>query len=428
MLTDTLFSIIILLFVVFGLTRPYVALSGVVWVDTVTPQLLSYSFLAGKPLSMLLTLSFFLSVALNFQAIRSPKYKLPTFFLAVFALWIYLSTTMANHQSLAWFKFDIVIKIILIAGFIPFILDSKRKIEFFMWVFVSSVIFFTMIGGLKTLGGGGGYAVSVIQTSTKNSGITETSTLSIMAIVMLPLLYFLWRRSAVMAQKRYLRYYIYLAAFTAVLAAIGTYARSGLVCFMFLCFCLFLFSKKKALVASLCIFLVIASFPFLPKDWVERMSTLSDPNKEESALGRLVVWRWTIDYASENPWFGGGFYSYLDNKEQLHLYAGDDEEFDPNPKGKAFHSIIFEVLGELGFAGLFIYLCFIISAIVPVFKTYFGRTYEDWHTDISIVLLISIATFGLGGLFVGIAYMPWIFYLLFLSVSIRNVPREKGEA
>jgi O-antigen ligase len=46
--------------------------------------------------------------------------------------------------------------------------------------------------------------------------------------------------------------------------------------------------------------------------WNERVSTISDFQKENSALTRVLVWKWTLGFAASHP-FGGGFQSYLVN-------------------------------------------------------------------------------------------------------------------
>lgn len=45
---DLLVIIIILAFILPGLTRPYLAFAGYLWVDTVVPQGLVFGFLSGN--------------------------------------------------------------------------------------------------------------------------------------------------------------------------------------------------------------------------------------------------------------------------------------------------------------------------------------------------------------------------------------------
>lgn len=427
MITDLLFSIVLAAFVLLGLTRPYIALTGVVWVDTIMPQMISSSFLTDKPLSKICTLVFFISLLFNFRSLSIPKYKTPFIFLIFFMGWITLSTQYAHHPFMAWLKFDIVFKILFFCLFIPFILNTRQKIEVFIWVFISSVVFYTLIGGLKTLGGGGGYAMEIIQTRAINSGITETSTLSILAIAIIPILFFMYKHSLLIRLSPIMKIYIALAVFTAIAASIGTYARSGLVAFGFLVMISTLLSKYRIRIIVISGVLVLASLPFLSDSWINRMSTITQPGKESSALGRMVVWRWTLDYVKQYPWLGGGFYAYLDNAGKLHAYTEGSEEFEENPQGKAFHSVIFEVLGEHGYPGLILYFLFVLSCLLILLRNYLAEDADAWTKSLSLSLLLAACTYFVGGLFVAIAYMPWIYYILFIGVSMGNFPNNLEE-
>jgi putative inorganic carbon (HCO3(-)) transporter len=415
------------MFIFTGLNRPHVALMGVIWVDTVSPQLISTSFLTGKPLSFLMTLAFFLSFLLNFKKIKSPKAKLPLFFLAFLCVWMTMSTYQAHYPELAWYKYSIVIKTIILSSFIPFVLNTRDKIEFFIWVFVASVGFYIFVGGVKTLLGGGGYAVSIIQSSAINSGITETSTLSIMSVVTMALVIYLNKYSKAAQHYRVLKIYTLLLLFVSVFSVVGTFARSGLIAMAILAFSMFLMSKQKPRLVLLGVLGLGVMLPMLPSAWYDRMGTISEPGDDESALGRIVVWRWTLDYAAKHPYLGGGFYSYLDNAEQLHMYASGNEIFEPNPTGKAFHNMFFEVMGELGYMGLMIYLLFIGLSLSAYWRLTKERDNQEWFDYLAKMIFVATLIYIVGGMFVGIAYSPWIFYLLLLGVSLSNLTKSERQ-
>jgi len=426
MITDLFFSFAILVFFAYGLTRPHIALAGVIWTDTISPQLLSYSFLAGKPLSLLVTLFFFMTVVLNMSKVSAPKQKAPLVFLLLFMIWMSLSTLGAHHPYAAMFKYQLVIKILFLSAFIPFVIRTRLQLETFLWIFQVSVGFFLQVAGLKTIFGGGGYNVDVIQSANENSGITETSSLALMAALSIPLMVYLYRYSLLGLSNRWVRYYILLTAVCAVFTVLGTFARTGLIAGAFVGLMFFLVSQKRirfVFLGAACLLLLL---PLLPEGWTERMSTIKTANQEQSALGRIVVWRWTLDYAADNPFFGGGFFAYLDNVGQLQNYTGDTEVFEKNERAKAFHNIFFEVLGEHGYVGLLLYLGIVYTSLRRYWSlrnTYAGSYVDnyDWLPYLSLMLLIAIMTYFVGGMFVAIAYNPWLYYLLFMGVSLVNV-------
>ena len=89
--------------------------------------------------------------------------------------------------------------------------------------------------------------------------------------------------------------------------------------------------------------------------------------------------------------------------------------------GKAFHSIYFEVLGEQGIPGFVMYLAMSIitlrklSRLKKQWRDHMGMT---WLSALADALINSITVFLVGGSFVGIAYQPYIFYMIGLTVAI----------
>ena len=429
MITDIIFTIIISLFCFFGFKRPYIALTGAMWVNTVKPQQLSYGFLAGAPLSMIMTMIFVLSLISNSRKIKFPRDKGPLLLMVFLMIWVSITTYFAHYPDLAAFKYDVAIKTMFFSLLIPIVLHKQGEIETVIWGIVISVGFFVMISGAETLFGGGGYAKEVIQGRASSSGITETSTLSSMSMVIVPLILYLYKNSMIIKAKPYLKWYLLPLIFACILSVIGTYARTGLVAGAVLALLLFWYSKYKLRYLAVGCIVLMVSVPFLPERWIERMSTVTNASEESSALGRLVVWRWTIDYASENPFLGGGFYSYIDNKGQLNNYVEGDERFEKNEKPKAYHSIIFELLGEHGYVGLIVYLGIVFSTIVKLFRNSRPEQKDKencWSRELSKYLVISIFVYLVGGLFVSIAFEPWLFYLVFTSLSLINLSRDSS--
>ena len=97
-----------------------------------------------------------------------------------------------------------------------------------------------------------------------------------------------------------------------MLILIGTQARSGLVCLILLIGFAIWYSKQKAKILGVALILPLLLLP-LAHRMVDRMSTIQSKDTvatEASAMGRVVVWRWAIDYFKDNPFTGGGFLSY----------------------------------------------------------------------------------------------------------------------
>ena len=147
MLSDLLWTLILCLFIFPGLRHLYIALCGYIFVEILRPQQFSFSFLAGKPISLIIALIFFFSIAINHKQLSSPKNKTSTFLLVLLMTWITVTSYYAEFPSLAWYKYDFAIKTIFISLFIPYILNTKVKIDTFIAILVCCISYFTMMVG-----------------------------------------------------------------------------------------------------------------------------------------------------------------------------------------------------------------------------------------------------------------------------------------
>lgn len=423
MITDLIMAFILMAFVILGLTRPHIALCGVVWVDTVKPQNTSFSFLAGQPLSMVVTLVFFIAIAANFKKIRIPKSFLYHFLMLGFMFWITLATYHAQFQNVAWLKYDFVIKTLFLTYFIPFVIIKRQHIEAFLWVVAMSFGMFIFMAGVKTLRGGGGYGVSLV--GGNGFMYSEGSTLATLAVCLLPIFLYLRAESKLADGKRFFKLMLLGYAFCSLLTLIGTQARTGMVAAVAYIMLLAVQTKNKfktLIVLALLPFLIM---PFVTDAWVVRMSSVEDATTTEaSAVGRLVVWRWTLDYVADRPLLGGGFYAHLANAGQLDLYQKGNEVEISQKGGKAFHNIFFEVLGEAGYGGLLLFCGMILLALK---KNYFlsktrhlyANEKDKWIPNTAVAINTSLIVYCVGGLFIGVAFYPWMYYLFGLSISLN---------
>lgn len=427
MISDLFMLTILLSFVAFSFTRPHVALALAVWVNIINPQNLSFSFLAGKPLSFLTTVFFFIVFIINIKKIKVPKSKTYHFLMIGFMIWITIATYRAEFQSVAWIKYDYSIKTLIFAYFIPFVLVQRRQIELFIWVCALSFGLFLFMAGVKTALGGGGYGVNLV-------GVgyflyAEGSTLSTIAISMAPIFLYLKDKSFFSESKPIFKYILWGYLACCILTIVGTQARTGIV--VLALFSLLIIKKYKFRPTTLGLFILIPVliYSIAPSSWFERMNSIEQgTTSEKSALGRIVVWRWTIDYVMDKPVFGGGFYSYNANAGKLDQYQKGQEVVINQKGGKAFHNIFFEVLGEAGYGGLILFLGIIIHTLMSNsrIKRVFKDTPGVWQSELAESVNFSLMIYCLGGMFVGIAFYPWMYYLYGASISLSNLGNTRN--
>jgi O-antigen ligase len=184
---------------------------------------------------------------------------------------------------------------------------------------------------------------------------------------------------------------------------------------------------------------VIMNLDLSSTRWGNRMSTIETYNTDSSAMGRIKVWQWTIDYVGTHP-LGGGLNAYVYNRI-LGVTPEGETQYLPEGQigGKAFHSIYFEVLGEQGIPGFIMYYLMVVLTLAKLFKL--KRTWKDdpgmgWVAALANAMITMVMVFLAGGSFVGIAYQPYIFYLVGLTVAldqyaarvVRDQLKTKGRA
>lgn len=414
------FSILYALFFVLGIEAPFILTLGYVWVDTFRPHLLAYSVLKDIPVSMIMGIAALGSYFLLDRR-YPPRLNAGIVFTILLAIWVTLTTTWAAAPEEAWPKWDWAFKTVAFSAFVPFVIRSKNQIEAFLAVYVFAFAAHILPYGIKAALGGSGYGrtLGLIQS---NSGIAESSTLAAIATSTIPLLLFLKDHGSLVPKNRFTALVYWGLCAACVLATIGTHARTGLIGLAVVGIAVWLKSKHKVLLAVAGMIAVGVGLQLASDSWTDRMLTIKSYDSENSALGRLRVWEWTIDYAKENP-LGGGFNVFVLNSVTLPTEAGHDIEV----KGKAFHSIYFEVLGEHGFVGLFLFLGIAWLSFRYLWKAArAGREHQElqWMASLASALIISLLALMACGAFIGIAFQPPLYYIFSASFCIHAYIRR----
>ena len=183
--------------------------------------------------------------------------------------------------------------------------------------------------------------------------------------------------------------------------------------------------------------------PFLPQSYYERMATLGSTDGDESASTRLKVWGWTLDYVADNP-TGGGFDAFRGNKftyempvrqEQGNTTAVEYQEVVD--EGRAYHSAVFEMLGEQGWPGLFLWLwlhalgLWHMERIRRKWRKKQGNgeaAGEEWVAPLATSLQYAQIIYLVGSLFQGIAYQPYVLMLIGLQCALWTSSKRLDSA
>ena len=174
-----------------GFRKPFLFVLAYVYIDIVSPQRLTYLLLNSVPISLIavgLAVGAWL-IADNKQDSRvAPRQLLMLMLLAYCAV----TTRGADFPVEALDKWDWVWKALAFAIFLPLTLRTKLRIESLLLFMILSACSIIIVGGIKTLASGGGYGELNLMV-TNNSGLYEGSTISTVAVAIIPLIW--WFRN-----------------------------------------------------------------------------------------------------------------------------------------------------------------------------------------------------------------------------------------
>jgi probable O-glycosylation ligase (exosortase A-associated) len=419
-----------------GFRRPFLFVLAYVYIDIVSPQRLTYYLLNAIPISLIAVV---LSVggwalADDKSGTRiAPRQVLIVLLLA----YCYATTINADFPVEALDKWGWVWKALAFAAFLPFTLRTKLRIEALLLVMVASASSIIIVGGAKTIAsGGGGYGTLNLMVS-NNSGLYEGSTISTVAVAIIPLILWFTRHGTIFPPDWRVKGFCYALVFSCLLIPVGTSTRTGLLCIGLVALLMLRDTKRKLLYLGLLGAAGVLAVPLLPTSFLERMGTIKTYKGDESASTRLAVWGWTWEYAKEHP-LGGGFEMYRQNKirydtEKVEGDAGNatvDRKLTVD-QARAFHSAYFEMLGEQGFPGLAIWILINLTGIIrmEVLRHRYRKDAEQaWVTPLASALQSAHIVYLLGAAFIAIAFQPFVYMLIGAQIGLDTYLARKRRA
>jgi len=412
-----------------ALRRPFLFVLAFAYVDIVSPQRLSYYLLNSIQLSLIVC-ALAIGGWLLFDDKKNFRIAGRQWLMLALLAYAGLSTLSADFPVEALSKWGWVWKSLFWAIFLPFTLGTKLRIESYLLFMILSAATIIIVGGLKTVAAGGGYGVLNLMIN-DNSGLYEGSTISAVAIAIVPIILWLARFGTIFPRDWRVLGFAYALIFACLLIPIGTEARTGLVCIAMLGLLLLRDASKRILYIGGVGLALLIAIPFLPQSFTSRMDTIQGHRADSSAATRLAVWSWTWDYALDHP-MGGGFDAYLGNTLRIETKdmqasgaVASVQQQTQMDSARAYHSSYFEMLGEQGFPGLILFL--LIHGIGLIRMERLRRRYrkaaaegDAWIAPLATALQHGQLIYLVGALFVGIAYQPFIFMLLAVQIGFDS--------
>lgn len=300
----------------------------------------------------------------------------------------------------------------------PFFLTSQWRMHVSVLVIALGFGLHGVVDGLKVIASGGGHNITGIMTGSLN----DNNLYAVGMVMLLPLLLYLYKYSA----SRLARVSTLSGFLLTIMTVLGTNSRGGFLALAVVAFWYWLSSQRKLVSLIFVAVLAVGVVQVAPDRWFERIESIKTAGEDKSFLGRVAAWRVNMSVANDHPVFGGGFeaasagWVWEAYKYKPSLITLDMTQFTPF----SAHSIYFQVMGDLGYVGLVLFLALISSAFVTRWeiKSLVARSGDrlQWATDLSTACTLSLVAFMAGGAGVSLAYFELVYFLVMMVALIKR--------
>ncbi len=395
------------------LSRPYMGTYLWTWISLMNPHRLTWGVLNTLPMAQVVAGITVLGLIFGKQKklnIWSPQ----TTVLLLLVLWVCVTTIFAFNPTGAMKELDRFLKIQVFIFLILALISDKQKLDGFIWVMVLSIGFFGVKGGIFTIMTGGSARVY----GPGGSFIAGNNEIALAMLMTIPLMRYLQLQS----QNKWIKRGLVIAMLLTAAAVLGSQSRGALL--GIIAIGAFFWIKSPYKLGSTMMVGVIAMMImlFMPQSWWDRMNTIQNYEEDESAQTRLISWETAMNVANDNI-LGGGANMFT---------RATYQKYSPDPSYvNDAHSIYFEMLGEQGWIGLFLFLLLAFltwRTCSGLNKTYRKVPDKTWVADLAAMLQVSLIGYYTAGAFLGLAYYDYYYNLIAASIILSKLALEPSNA
>jgi putative inorganic carbon (HCO3(-)) transporter len=390
--------------------KPYWGAVVWIWISVMNPHAQGWGFARSFPFAAIIAAITIISVVI-YKGDKKLPMKAPVVMFLVFLFWMSLTSIFAIHPDQVYDQWNKVVKIFVMTLVVIMVLKERQHIEAVIWSIVISIAYYGVKGGIFTIRSGGNDRVW----GPAGTFIDGNNEVALAFVMVIPLMVYLLKQT----QNKWGRYAFMAAIGLCALSALGSYSRGALLAIAAMAAFLWWKSKEKVKLGVALALLVPVLLVAMPAQWFQRMDTIGEYKEDASAMGRVNAWYMAKNLASDRL-MGGGYQIYD---------SGVFAKYAPDPLDvHAAHSIYFQVLGEHGFIGLFIYL--MVGFLTWRTGSWIIRkTRLDpemrWATDLATLCQVSLLGFAVGGTFLSLAYFDVPYYVMAALVAMRVLVEKR---
>lgn len=405
---DVLLALAVALIVVVAVARPWIGVLGWTWIGLMNPHRLTWGFMYSSPTAALVGGATLVGLLLTKER-RKPPLTGVTVFLTLLVLHFNFTTLLAWNPEAAWVQWDKVMKILLFTYVTMILIYGREKIRWLLIITAGSIGFYGAKGGVFSLINGGQYKIW----GPEGTFIDGNNEIGLAMIMVWPLAMLLARDPV-----KWVRWPAQATVWLMPLSIVFTYSRGALLGMAAVCLPLWLRAKRKVRLALLMIPVAAFAVWFAPQELVDRAETIKTYEQDNSSMQRIQAWGVAWNVARAYPITGAGFNLDFTDDARWLSYANFLGEW--NNRARAAHSIYFQILGDHGFVGLFLFLGCLLGSMVAL-----GRLRREarelpdceWLADTAMALQLGLVGYAVAGAFLSLAYFD-LFYIYVAATAI----------
>ncbi len=413
---DILLTLIVFGFIPFIFIRPYVGVLVWTWLGFMSPHGLTYGFAYEFPFSKLIGAVTILAF-IFYKDKALPRSSLVLWFFLAYVTWSCVTTMFALNPEEAIMTWNGFMKVALMMIITMLMTNNKERLHMLLAVVVFSVGYYGLKGGVFTIVTAGNYRVW----GPPLSSIEDNNSLGLALVMLVPLMRYLQNSFNSKWLKRFMFVLMILTAF----AILGTQSRGAFLALLSMIAFMVFKSRAKFKAGFAVLLLAPLLFTFMPQSWHDRMNSIQDFEKDESALMRLKAWDFTLNLANDYPITGGGYDTYTED-----LYTIYSKKYE-KIQWTGPHSIYFETLGEHGWVGLIIYVLMGLALYTSLgYIMKYAKEYEDlhWMSDFAAMIQVSMIGFAVAGAFLELAKFDLFLILIVFTVIMLTMLKNRMDA
>lgn len=407
------------------MTRPYLGVLAWCWTALLVPNTYIYGFASAIRFNLWIAL-----VTLLAWPFASKPKAIPlnatSILLGSLLIWATISSvfSVAPLASDTWTQWEQFVKTLVLSLAVMAFIRTRTRMIAILFAIALSMGFHGILEAGKFVLTAGGHKIW----GPGNSIIGDNNAFALAIIMTIPVLVYLYMQF----RHVLLRLMLGGSVFLLILTVIGTRSRGGFIGMLVLGFWIFVTTRKKLAFIAVAFPLALLALALAPDTWFDRMQTIEDVSQDSSFMGRVIAWKINTLAAIEHPLTGAGFHSTQDLAVWKHL-SQNFSSLDMIPTRRpdtvmahAAHSIYFQVLGDLGFVGLGLYLLLLAAAwrnASLAIKNALANPEVRWAHDLGRTFQYCMLPFIVSGAALSMAYFDLAFVLFALSAVLREETR-----